>query len=156
MKINAIKTLAAFVAVLLFMGGTLFAQQGPGSAPDAVADPHVGMTVPAEFVMPADPTIGVVAEDGSTYGIYKKIPVDIKTNMQFPPTGPEVVPNEAPNYWNVNISYYTDPSGNEFSVKYTERPMEDRLPVATEGGGDLELLEKQMAAWEEMLEAEHE
>lgn len=159
MKTSLIKTLLIRSVVMLFVSGSLFAQeqgtQEQKELPVAYPDPHKGMTIPAGFIMPTNPTIGVVAENGSTFGIYKKVPARIRGNEVMPPTGPEAAPDDVPNYWNVNISYYTDPDGSEFSVKYLiDNGIEDRMPVVTKDS-DIELLEQQMDAWHTRFEAEH-
>ena len=132
MKANAIKTLVAFAAVLLFMGGTLFAQTGTGISPDAVAAPSDAMTIPENFVMPTDPSLGVVPDDVTSYGVYIKAPIWAKTafpNEKAAPVPTEEI-NDVPSYWLRNVVFYTDPNGNEFSVKYlTEGGKWDTYPA---------------------------
>ena len=123
MKTNAMNTgiskiLGIFVALLLFAGSSVLAQ---GTVqPDAVHDPYAGMTIPEDFVMPTDPSIGVLVQDGSEVGIYKKIPpqaVVRPTGEILPPTVPEERENTIPSVGVFYVTYFTLPSGDEGSVK---------------------------------------
>ena len=124
MKANAIKTLVAFAAILLFVGSTLFAQSGSGiSRTDYAVPDDGGLIYPENFEMPPTPTqatVGVINNDGTEMGVYKRIPAihGKFPNEKMPPQPLPAEVNDQPSYWLINVSYYTDPNGNEFTIKY--------------------------------------
>ena len=150
MKANAIKTLVAFAAVLLFMSGTLFAQTGSGISRDLSSAP--GMTIPADFEFSKDPALTV---QPIPVGLKKYYPPEVRMNPNFqePTYGNEPEPaNETPSYWILNITYLTDADGNEYSIKYvTEDGKWDTYPASPTGMH----LETERDAYNQVLETWH-